>query len=117
MKGDKMRYASIEANELLLERLAALDLTSKKMFGGHGVFYDGKMIGLIDSKGKAFLKADDSTVQNYLDEGFLSDFHDFLQPNIKQRYFHSYSFKSILKNTAIFRDNFKSWNFYKFGRI
>ncbi|MCT4622374.1 MAG: TfoX/Sxy family protein [Schleiferiaceae bacterium] len=68
-KGDKMRYASVEANLLLLERLAVLDLTSKKMFGGHGIFYDGKMIGLIDSKGKAFLKADESTVLKYHDAG------------------------------------------------
>jgi DNA transformation protein len=39
------------------------------MFGGHGIFHDGKMFGIIDSKGKAFMKADDSFKKEFMSKG------------------------------------------------
>lgn len=58
VKGDSMKKESELATELLLEKLAGIEhVTSKKMFGGHGIFHDGKMFGIVDSKGKCFLKA------------------------------------------------------------
>lgn len=43
--------------------------TTKKMFGGHGIFHENKMIGLIDSKGIVFFKANDSSTGDYLAVG------------------------------------------------
>ena len=52
VKGDKMKQDSVLATELLLEKLARINgISSKKMFGGHGIFHDGKMFGMVDSKG------------------------------------------------------------------
>ena len=65
-KGDKLTQASVEATEKLLKDLNSIKgVTSKKMFGGHGIFHEKKMFGLIDSKGQSFLKADDSTIADY----------------------------------------------------
>lgn len=62
-KGDKMSADSIINAAELPEKLASIQhLTSKKMFGGHGLFHNDKMFGLIDSKGKGFLKADESNL-------------------------------------------------------
>lgn len=57
-KGDKhTNEAQLSAN-LLLERLAEIEgITSKKMFGGYGIFHNSKMFGIVDSKGMAFLKS------------------------------------------------------------
>ncbi|NNE54951.1 MAG: TfoX/Sxy family protein [Flavobacteriales bacterium] len=65
-KGDKMTSDSVISAELLVEKLAPVGgITSKKMFGGHGIFHDGKMFGIIDSKGKAFFKVSDATKGDY----------------------------------------------------
>jgi DNA transformation protein len=61
VKGDRLTRDSVISAELLVEKLGVIDgITSKKMFGGHGIFHEGKMFGLIDSKGKAFMKVDDT---------------------------------------------------------
>ena len=61
VKGDQRTKNSDLTTELLIDRLGVLDgITSKKMFGGHGVFHNGVMFALVDSKGKAFMKAGDS---------------------------------------------------------
>ncbi len=58
-KGDKHTNEAQLSADLLVEKLVTIGgVTSKKMFGGHGIFQDGKMFGIIDSKGKSFLKAD-----------------------------------------------------------
>lgn len=59
-KGDKDTGAAAESAERLLPLLAdAGDVTSKKMFGGVGVFESGTMFGIIDSKGGIFFRAGD----------------------------------------------------------
>ena len=69
-KGAKLTSESILATELFLERIGSIEgVTSKKMFGGHGIFHEGKMFGLVDSKGNYFLKADDSNREDYLTRG------------------------------------------------
>lgn len=58
-KGDKHTNEAALATKLLLEKLSTLNgLTSKKMFGGHGVFHEGKMFAMINSKAEVFMKAD-----------------------------------------------------------
>lgn len=69
-KGDKMKTESVFSAEELLAKLDGLGgITSKKMFGGHGIFHNGKMFGIIDSKGKAFLKADAGLKENRVSLG------------------------------------------------
>lgn len=41
---------------------------SKRMFGGHGIFLDGLMFGLI-AGGDLYLKADDVNVEDFLSRG------------------------------------------------
>ncbi|MGW9684633.1 TfoX/Sxy family protein [Flagellimonas sp. 2504JD1-5] len=58
-KGDKMTNDSVLAAELLVQKLGSIgSIKAKKMFGGHGLFHEGKMFGIVDSKGAAYLKAD-----------------------------------------------------------
>lgn len=73
-KGNKLNQESVLTAELLLERLSSIGgITSKKMFGGHGIFQEGKMFGIVDSKGQAYLKADDSNLADF--ESFGCDKH------------------------------------------
>lgn len=69
-KGDKNTEDSNIAAELLSTKLQPIGgITTKKMFGGHGVFHEGKMFGIVDSKGRAFLKADDSNKADFENSG------------------------------------------------
>lgn len=69
-KGDKHTPEAKLNAELLLEKLSVIEgVTSKKMFGGHGIFHDGKMFGMISAKGMAFLRTNDSNRDQYLSKG------------------------------------------------
>lgn len=69
-KGDKITNDSTVSANMLLEKLATIaNITAKKMFGGHGIFYDGKMFGIVDSKGACYLKADDSNRSDFEERG------------------------------------------------
>lgn len=60
-KGAEQTAAGAETAAMLVDELARLgNVTSKKMFGGHGIFDDGIMFALVDSTGAAFLRADES---------------------------------------------------------
>ena len=62
IKGDKLTEESTISAEMMTEKLAPIGgITTKKMFGGHGLFHDAKMFGLIDSKGIAFFKVTDES--------------------------------------------------------
>ncbi len=59
--GDKQTAEGARLSEELLPRLAPLGaVSSKGMFGGYGLFHEGKMFGLITSDAELFLKVDDS---------------------------------------------------------
>lgn len=61
IKGDKLSQDAVSAAESLAGKLDSIGgISTKKMFGGYGIFHEGKMFGIVDSKGQAFLKADDS---------------------------------------------------------
>lgn len=69
-KGDKHTNEAQLTAELFLEKLQSIaDITSKKMFGGYGFFHEGKMFGMVDSKGNVALKATDELAQEYLQMG------------------------------------------------
>jgi DNA transformation protein len=62
------------AMETFFDDLSSLiDVTSKKMFGGYGIFSDGVMFALVDPSGRRFLRADESTVGDF--ESADSDKH------------------------------------------
>ena len=70
LKGDKKTGAADEAIALMLERLNSINsITSKKMFGGYGIFNDNAMFGIIDSVGQAFFKIDESLIPDYESRG------------------------------------------------
>lgn len=69
-KGARSSTAGVEAAEALIDDLQPLgEVTSKRMFGGHGVFSDGVMFGIVDSTGACYLRADDATAERYAAEG------------------------------------------------
>ncbi len=60
-KGDRETAAGAQFCDGLLLRLKPLGaVSSKKMFGGFGLFEKGKMFGLITSDAEFFLKVGDS---------------------------------------------------------
>lgn len=70
LKGVKNTELSNQMADLLKEKLSAVEgISSKKMFGGNGIFHDGKMFGLIDSKGNCFLKANEENKDDFLSAG------------------------------------------------
>ena len=59
-KGDKLSNEAALAADLFVERLSGLSrITSKKMFGGFGIFCNNQMFGIVNSEGQVFLKAED----------------------------------------------------------
>lgn len=69
-KGEKMTQESILSAQELVEKLITIEeVTSKRMFGGHGIFHQNKMFGLITAKGGQYLKANSSNVDHYLSKG------------------------------------------------
>jgi DNA transformation protein len=60
-KGDKLSNEAELTVELLKEKLQVIDgVSSKKMFGGFGIFHDGKMFALVNSKGQTYLKSEET---------------------------------------------------------
>jgi DNA transformation protein len=73
-KGARQSQAGSAMAEQLLDELAPLGaVTAKKMFGGYGVFADGVMFALVDSAGRAHLRADEATAPGF--EAAGSDKH------------------------------------------
>lgn len=48
------------------------DVTAKRMFGGYGLFLDGKMFALITRSEELFLKADDVNKPAFIERGLTS---------------------------------------------
>ena len=70
IKGEKNSEKANLAAQVLSSKLDPIGgVTTKKMFGGHGIFHEGKMFGIIDSTGKFFLKADDTNMASFEKEG------------------------------------------------
>ena len=73
VKGSKMTKDSILNAALLVEKLSSLGaVTSKRMFGGHGVFYEGKMFAMVDSKGLFYFKADAKLKEEFAKQGSIA---------------------------------------------
>jgi DNA transformation protein and related proteins len=69
-KGAKLTAEASQACDKLVQALADLgNVSSKKMFGGYGVFESGTMFALIDSEGKVHFKANQINRKRFEDEG------------------------------------------------
>ncbi len=69
-KGAKYEQNVQKAADSLLEKLSSIEgVSSKKMFGGQGIFCRGKMFGLVDSKGQIAFKVNESLEKEYLNMG------------------------------------------------
>ena len=65
-KGARQSGHAAEAAQGLVDDLAPLgEVTSKRMFGGFGIFEDGLMFALVDSEGSAFLRLGASNEDRY----------------------------------------------------
>lgn len=72
-KGAKLTPESTAAAEALVAEFAVLgDITSRRMFGGHGIFCDRVMFALVDSAGQAFVRVDDELHAELEAEGSTS---------------------------------------------
>ena len=61
VKGNKATSKGAEFADKIVPRLEHLgEVTIKGMFGGYGIFHDGKMFALVTSNAELFLKADES---------------------------------------------------------
>ena len=60
IKGDHQSKLGYVLAEQMIEKLEPIgEITSKKMFGGYGLFHDETMFGMIDSNGVLFFKGDE----------------------------------------------------------
>jgi DNA transformation protein len=70
---NKSAEKSPSIKEFTAEMVEALtpvgDVRSRLMFGGYGIFENGTMFALIDSKGSLFFRADSSTKSRYIEAG------------------------------------------------
>jgi DNA transformation protein len=65
-KGDSHTPQAAAAAEAFVHAVAPLgDISSRKMFGGHGIFEGGKMFALVDSKGLVYLKAGEANLGRF----------------------------------------------------
>ncbi|KAA3647163.1 MAG: competence protein TfoX [Chloroflexi bacterium] len=67
--GKKGAKLTPQADDMAVEIVNSLssvgDVSSRKMFGGYGIFESGSMFALIDSAGQVFFKADDSNLAQF----------------------------------------------------
>jgi len=64
-KGARGKVAGIEAAAELETTLAPLGVSSRAMFGGHGLFKDEVMFAIIDSEVRLYLRADATTAMAF----------------------------------------------------
>ncbi len=64
-KEQEIRPSTLAAN-LLLDHLNTIEgITSKGMFGGYGIFHEGKMFAIVSRHGHFFFKANDDNRPDY----------------------------------------------------
>jgi DNA transformation protein len=61
-KGARSKAAGVAAAAALVTTLEPLGgITSRAMFGGHGIFSEDIMFAIVDSEGRVYLRADATT--------------------------------------------------------
>ena len=65
-KGAKLTTQATDAADTLVKELAMLgDVSSRKMFGGYGIFESGVMFALVNSEGIPHLRVNDSNLAKF----------------------------------------------------
>ena len=73
-KGAKLSGVAALAVQGLLHNLEAIEeITSRKMFGGYGIFFRKKMFSIVDSNGVCFLKINEENQSDF--EAYRSPKH------------------------------------------
>jgi DNA transformation protein len=66
LKGNKHTGDAQQSADFLMLQLEDLEkITSKKMFGGHGFFHEGRMFAMVTSKGEIFYKTNETNVSDF----------------------------------------------------
>lgn len=69
-KGARASEGSRLVAETLVTRLQPMGpVSSRSMFGGHGIFLDGVMFAMVDSSGSCLLRADDASRPRFEAQG------------------------------------------------
>ena len=69
-KGAKLTQKATETCQLIIKELAGVgEITSRKMFGGYGIFESGVMFALLNSDGTLHLKANDTNIGRFEEAG------------------------------------------------
>lgn len=69
-KGSTFTADAGDEGAALAEALAPLgDVTTRRMFGGVGIFHDKQMFALVDSSGQSFLRVDDTNRSAFEEAG------------------------------------------------
>lgn len=69
-KGAKLTQAATDICEEVVETLSSIgNVSSKKMFGGHGIFENGAMFALVNSQAEVFLKVSDTNRPQFEEAG------------------------------------------------
>lgn len=64
--GAKLTKQATEASENLVRVLESIGaIASRKMFGGYGVFHEGKMFALVSSDGSVFFKVSEQNLPQF----------------------------------------------------
>lgn len=65
-KGAKLTQEATDTADMLVEKLAPLgEVSSRKMFGGYGIFESGSMFSLVTSEGVAHLKVGETNLAKF----------------------------------------------------
>ena len=69
-KGAKLSQEATDACERVVRMLSPIgDVSSRKMFGGYGIFESGAMFALVNAAGEVHLKVDDSNRSGFEEAG------------------------------------------------
>jgi DNA transformation protein len=67
--GKKAKESDAMAASMIKELNPLKGISTKKMFGGYGIFHDNVMFGIIDSKGTPFFKINDEIIADFESNG------------------------------------------------
>lgn len=69
-KGTKLTKSASDLEKMLMKKLDSIEgITSKKMFGGYGIFHEKKMFGIISAKSEVFFRVNETTQASYEAKG------------------------------------------------
>ena len=69
-KETKSSKSPSELEAILMQNIESIKgLSSKKMFGGYGIFHENKMFGIVSAKSEIFFKANEDTKATHESEG------------------------------------------------